>query len=152
MDATAILERLNSLGVRVIVSGERLQIEPGSKVPSDLVNEIRRHKSEIINVLSKPKLVDGLPAWHAETIAEAVRREGVCLFWSDLFGEVIAFIRDDSFKGKVPAGLVTYTSKELKELFGEGKLGLSAADLRLIHEAKRAGGRIASHQDSRGQG
>ena len=53
---------------------------------------------------------------------------------------MVAFVKDDSFKGKVPAGLVIYDDHELRELFGEGKPGLSAATLRLIHEAKRAGG------------
>jgi hypothetical protein len=39
------------------------------------------------------------------------------------------------------------SGKELKELFGESKPGLSARDLKLIHEAKKGGGGyIISHE------
>jgi hypothetical protein len=150
--AVELLEKVKALGVTLTPSGDKLLLEPGSKVPPDLVRQIREHKTEILAHLSKPKLVDAPPQWHAETIAHVVEREGVCIFWSELFGEMIAFVKGETFKNRVPCGLVTYSSKELKELFGEGKPWLSARDLRLIHEAKRAGGHIASHQDSRGQG
>jgi len=146
-NAAAILEKLSLLGIATTPSGEKLLLEPGSKVPADLVSQIREHKTEILAHLGKPKLVDGTPQWHAETIARAVEREGVCVFWSELFGEMIAFVRDDTFKSHVPCGIVYYTDEELRELFGEGKPGLSAKDLRLIHEAKKAGGgHVISHE------
>jgi hypothetical protein len=109
----------------------------------------------VISAKSPPashKLADGFPLWHAETIAQEVEREGVCIFWSDVLGELIAFVKNDSFKEKVPFNLVAYTSQELRELFGDGKPGLSARHLRPSHEANPAGGHIGSQQDSRGQG
>jgi hypothetical protein len=148
MDAAVeLLEKVKALDVTLTRSGDKLLLEPGSKVPPDLVSQIREHKTEILAHLSKPKLVEGTPQWHAETIAAAVKKEGVCVFWSELFGEMVAFIKDDSFKSRVPCGIVAYTDKELRELFGEGKPGLSARELRLIHEAKKiGGGRIISHE------
>ncbi|MBM4463422.1 MAG: hypothetical protein FJ012_08815 [Chloroflexi bacterium] len=62
--------------------------------------------------------------------------------------EVIAFIEDDSFNSRVPCGIVAYTGEELKELFDEGKPELSPEALRLIHEAKKAGGgHVISHEE-----
>ena len=150
--AVELLEKVKALGVTLTRSGDKLLLEPGSKVPPDLVNQIREHKTEILAHLSKPQLFDGSPQWHAESIAEVVQSEGVCLFWSDLFGEMVAFVKDASFKKKVPAGLVTYDDKELRELFGEGKPGLSAATLRLIHEAKKAGGGHVRSYEGKGGG
>ena len=136
-----VLESKTGLGCEI---SEKSEISPPTSraFSPDFVNFASQQ-----SMITKPKPVEGSPQWHAETIAAAVRKEGVCVFWSDLFGEVVAFVKDDSFKGKVPAGLVTYNDHELRELFGEGKPGLSARDLRLIHEAKKAGGgRIISHE------
>lgn len=147
--AVELLEKVKALDVTLTRSGDKLLLEPGSKVPPDLVSQIREHKTEILAHLRRPKLVEGPPQWHAETIAAAVRKEGVCIFWSDLFGELVAFVNDLNVvsKKRVPAGLVIYNDHELRELFGEDKPGLSASDLRLIHEAKRAGGgHIVSHE------
>ena len=51
MDATAILNELHGLGVKVCLNGQKLQMEPGSLVPPDLLAEVRQHKAEIINEL-----------------------------------------------------------------------------------------------------
>ena len=144
MDATAILEKLSNLRIRVTVvgNGERLRMEPGSAVPADLVEDIKAHKAELLAFLQKPQVKPGPPEWHAKEVARAVEREGYCLFWSELFHEVVAFIRDDTFRGAVPASIVTYTSAELLQLFGDSKTSPSAKKLRLIHEAKKLGGHI----------
>jgi hypothetical protein len=145
--AVELLEKVKALGVTLTRSDDKLLLEPGSKVPQDLIRAIRAHKNEILSILARPKLAEGSPQWHAETIAKAVEREGVCIFWSQLFAEMIAFIKDDTFKSRVPCGIVSYTSQELKELFGNGKPELTAKDLRLIHEGKKTGGgHIISHE------
>ena len=139
------------LGVKLTVHADKLRYEPASIVPPDLLADLRAHKKEIMAILTKPKAVDGPPRWHAETIAAAVRKEGICLFWNELFGEMIAFIADDSFRDKVPAGIVVYTDHELRELFGEDKKALSPESFRLIHEAKRAsGGHVTSYEGKGG--
>lgn len=143
MEAIAILEHLEKIGVQVNIANDKLQFRPGQAVPSELIPEIKAHKQELIVRLrdrDKPKLADASHQWHAETIAAAVQKEGVSIFWSEMFSEMIAFIHNDTFKSHVPCSIVAYTDKELKELFGEGKSSLSAESLRLIHEAKKAGG------------
>ena len=145
MDATAILEKLNNLGVVVTVAGDRLRLEPGSRVPTDLVEDLHRYKSEIITFLTRPRVLQSPKEWHAQEIARHVEQEGICIFWSDLFGEMIVFLKDDSFRGAVPADLVAYTSQELLELFGEGKVTPSPETLRLIHESRRHGAHVIKH-------
>jgi hypothetical protein len=51
MAAAAILERLGGLGVTVSVTGDRLRLEPGSRVPAELVKELRAHKKAVISFL-----------------------------------------------------------------------------------------------------
>ena len=48
MEAQAILDRLYSLGIEVTISRDKLQLEPGSRVPGELVEELKAHKQDII--------------------------------------------------------------------------------------------------------
>jgi hypothetical protein len=141
--AVAVLEKAKALGISVTASGDKLLLEPGSKVPAELVQAIRQHKNEILAILTRPKLVEGTPRWHAEQIAQAVKKEGICIFWSEVLGEMVAYVRDDTYKCLVPCGIVTYTQQELTELFGGNR---SPKALRLIHEAKRHGGTATGTQ------
>lgn len=50
-DVVSILERLGSLGVRVIVDGPDLVLQPADLVPPDVVPVLRAHKPEIIRFL-----------------------------------------------------------------------------------------------------
>ena len=60
MDAIEVLDRLHDLGVTVQVNGPKVRLEPASKVPADLLNEVRAHKAEIIQELRQP-YGDGQP-------------------------------------------------------------------------------------------
>ena len=53
MNALAILERLGSLGVSVTVADDALRLVPGSKVPPELIEELRQHKAAVIAYLSQ---------------------------------------------------------------------------------------------------
>ena len=53
MTATEVLSRLAELGVTTQLSGDKLLLEPGSKVPSDLRNEVRQNKAEILSTLRR---------------------------------------------------------------------------------------------------
>jgi hypothetical protein len=145
-DAIAVVGKLTMLGIKVTVVGNKLLLEPGSRVPPELVEELRQHKAEIIEVINSPGLFESPPLWHAETIAAVVEREGICIFWSQLFAEMVAFIKDDSFKGHAPCGVVEYTVKELRALFGSKTKPLSDHSLCLLHEAKRRGARIVGRE------
>ena len=60
MDASAILNRLHDLGITVEASGQKVRLQPGSKVPSDLLDEVRRHKAEIISELNRGNEINEL--------------------------------------------------------------------------------------------
>ena len=80
MKATDVLDRLTELGVMAYATGEKRLLEPGSKVPSDLLVEVRQNKAEIVARLRRRiELIDlpfpigygGLPLAQVE-MAEAV--------------------------------------------------------------------------------
>jgi len=144
MDATTILDRLGSLGISVEAADDRLRLEPGSRVPPDLIGELRQHKQEIISKLKgfHFKYTDAQASQQElEEISARVLIDGYCLLWSTVLCDLVAFYADDEAKHKIPPGFVLYSVAELRDLFGKGKC--SSDRLRLIHEAKRLGGRIA---------
>jgi hypothetical protein len=83
MGAAEVIEILQGLGVKVKAQGGKLLLEPGSRVPSDLVPEIRQHKQEILEMLAEPLLADDstalLLSWASQaaetglTLGEPVR-------------------------------------------------------------------------------
>jgi len=46
-----IISHLDELGVTMSTNGEHLELRPGSRVPQDLHDEIRRHKLDLIDRL-----------------------------------------------------------------------------------------------------
>lgn len=122
--------------------GEHLDLHYQAPPPEDLRQLLKAHKSEILSVLKPRK-----PLWHAVKIMQALEKEGVCLFWDGLLGEVVAFIKDESFHSRVPGSIVAYTRDEIERLYGEGKPKLPPETWRLIHEAKRHGGKISDSKD-----
>ena len=54
MGAAEVIEALQELGVSVKARGDKLLLEPGSKVPPELVRDIRRHKQQILQLLAEP--------------------------------------------------------------------------------------------------
>jgi len=138
-----VLDQCKVLGIILEPSadGKHLDLHYQAPPPEDLRQLLKAHKKEIISQL-KPQTT----LWHAQRIAEAVQKEGVCLYWSDDFGEMVAFIREESFRSKVPGNIVVYTDAELSELFGGNR---SPKALRLIFEAKRNGGQVRDcHNDT----
>lgn len=138
VNAATVLERLSAQGVQVTPRPNgNLWLEPASKIPPDLLEAVRENKPAILALLPRPRLAEGSPGWHAEEIARCVMEEGVCVFWSELLGETIAFVKDESCRATVPAKIVAYTCQELRRLFDQNA---DDATLRLIHEAKKRGG------------
>lgn len=79
------------------------------------------------------------PFTEAEEVARRVSEQGVCLLWSSVLQDYVAFVGDEEETARVPAGYVIYFEAELEELFGKGKAAPSHHTLRLIHEAKKLG-------------
>lgn len=48
MDTTEVLGRLARLGITARTAGDKLLLEPGSKVPTALLAEVRQHKADIV--------------------------------------------------------------------------------------------------------
>ena len=75
MNAVEVVETLQNLGVSVRSNGSKLLLEPGSKVPPELVSDIRRYKPEILQLMrSTPDECDdstaALLAWAAGAAEE----------------------------------------------------------------------------------
>jgi hypothetical protein len=144
MEANAILERLENIGIQIIIAGDKLQLRPGSDVPPQLLEEVKAHKPELVKILK----LEGYRAKYPEPratereLAEIVARvyhEGYVLLWSTVLQDLVAFYRDEADKVGIPPGFVAYSLPELTELFGDKKR-TSLDRLRLIHEAKKSGG------------
>ena len=158
MNAGAILERLENMGIQITIAGDKVQLRPGSAVPPELLSEVKAHKSELIKILklkgyhlkySEPEATDNELA----EIKARVDVEGYVLLWSTVLQDLIAFYRDEEARGNIPPGFVPYSEAELRELFGGGNAGPSPKSLRLIHEAKKHGGHVTSqeaHPDEEG--
>ena len=141
MEARAIIARCREYYAQLTPQDDSIVVDSPEPLPDDLRRELREHKPEIMALLRvRP------PRWHADAIARAVQREGFCVFWSDVFGEIMAFIREEAFRSKVPCGIVVYTLQEIEELWGEDKPKIPPETLRLIHEAKRTGGKVAEYR------
>ena len=54
MDAAQVLEILMSLRISLRAEGNKLLLEPGSKVPPELVPDLQRCKPEILQLLNGP--------------------------------------------------------------------------------------------------
>ena len=53
MQATEILTALQEVGATARVDGDKLLVEPGNRVPAELVPEIREHKLEIMELVTQ---------------------------------------------------------------------------------------------------
>lgn len=162
MTAVDALRQAEAHGVRVWAVGDRLRYMP-KDAPRDLVDILRQHKPELLALLNKPfdsaqdkpAVVDAPTEWHAQEIERRVEAEGVCVFWADVLGALVAFVQDEAHLARVPAGVVAFTSAELANLFPDHGECVAASTLRLLYEAKRLGGNGATAREDgepRGQG
>lgn len=63
----SVLQQVRSLGVDVRPDGDKLQLRPPGKLPADLIEAIRQHKTEILTILTKP--------WPSETLRRALTQK-----------------------------------------------------------------------------
>ena len=155
MDAGAILERLEKIGIEITIAGDKLQFRPGSAVSPELLSDIKAHKQELMTVVKlKGYRIrysdDSASDQELEEISARVLIEGYCLLWSTVLCDLVAFYADDEARRKIPLGFVPYSVFELSELFGKGK-SCSKSTLRLVHEAKKQGAMITGRESSSGQ-
>lgn len=53
MNATELLERLTALGVTVTANGDKLRLEPASRIPPAMMEELRANKPAVIAALAR---------------------------------------------------------------------------------------------------
>ena len=142
MNAHDIINQCREYKAVLIPEGDKLKVSAPTPLPDDLRAELREYKQDIIRLLTKPKLVNNTPQWNAESVNKAVKREGYCLFWSEYFGDLVAFIKEGVYREHIPAGVAVYTLKEITMLFDKRAPVLSDNELRLIHETKKHNGNV----------
>ena len=152
MDASVILERLETMGIEVTIggSGDKLRLNPGEAVSPELLAEVKQHKAELIKILIlrhyQPKYSEAeVTNKELAEIKARVDVEGYVLLWSTVLQDLIAFYRGEADRAKVPPGFVPYSVRELNELFGKGSK-IPKEELVIIHEAKRQGASIGRRE------
>ncbi|NQU96599.1 MAG: hypothetical protein HQ548_03000 [Chloroflexi bacterium] len=56
MDATTLLDKLAALGIAAILEDGKLYLQPGDKVPPELMDEARAHKAALVTALSNRRV------------------------------------------------------------------------------------------------
>ena len=54
MTAGDVLDELAALGITATASGQKLLLTPGSKVPQELLAEVKTHKNELLDLVTQP--------------------------------------------------------------------------------------------------
>ena len=80
-------------------------------------------------------------------LEEQVNTMGYVLLWSNLLADFVSFYRDESDLQRIPDCFVPYSEGEIWELFRDRENDPSPDGLRLIHEAKKQGGRVLSEEE-----
>ena len=136
MDTDTIMRQLDDLGVSIVSNGQDLTLEPFSRVPEQLRDEIRLRKPDLLNQLPVRRPLDS----ELSDIVRHVREDGYVLLWSNVLEDSVAFIQKDYDPTELPLAFTPYTLDELCMLFADNSL--SADSLRLIHIAKKRGGTV----------
>lgn len=77
MDAPTILEHLAALNVEVTVDKGTLWLEPGSRVPADLLAEIRKNKAQLLQLLEADTVAHSAEvAWRVDAFRPQVPATG----------------------------------------------------------------------------
>ncbi len=106
MHASSILERLSTLGVKVQVAGDRLRLEPASRVPPDVLDAVREHKGELLAFLSPRPTAT--PREHADAVEEMCRlgarmkRGEIAAVWCGISGRRCTACQGVPCLGSVP--------------------------------------------------
>lgn len=164
MNAEAIVQLAHELSITLSLAGDRIRYAPKSATPPNLVEMLRQHKAELIEYLRQENRTGPVGVYRQvylgdsgpndEELRETVRRvqeEGYVLLRSTVLNDFVAFYKTEADRKKIPPDFVPYSERELWELFGEGKTAPSPGTLKLIHEAKKHGGRIISPESDPGE-
>jgi hypothetical protein len=123
-----------------------------------MMQELRQRKSELLAYLRDSRPAGGIgDRYHLVRpgarsggvevieIQRNVEQNGVCLVFSHVLNDFVAFYVAEADKAKIPAGFTAYSERELMELFGPDKPELSPEALRRVHRFKKEGLRITGN-------
>ncbi|MCH9647759.1 MAG: hypothetical protein K0U98_05935 [Deltaproteobacteria bacterium] len=147
MSALELLAEVHRRGVAIEVEGGHLRLSPASALSTDLIGELRVHKSKLLELLESRPNTDFdkvLPQGFSEeqptlrtdgvtsmSLAEFSRAHLVVEVCSEVLQESVVFASDNA---TVDSGeqRVVYRARELSLL-----LSLGADELRSLHAAKK---------------
>lgn len=136
MTIRPLVKALEKRGTKFEAEGGRLRVRgPREVLDGRLAAIIARRKPEILALLASRERQPDYAA-EAARAAELLRRRGWVAVWSDVLGEVVVWLRDQTVA--VPAelaGAARYTLAELAALTEPPAPG--PEELRRLHRAKR---------------
>ena len=148
-----LVEQATAMGAtfELTTNGVKVSRREGP-LPSDLLEELRKHKDEIRRELARCQCEDvySHPDQRDYELMELVRRvgeEGYVLLWCEVLRDLVAFHRNDVDPAAIPAGFVPYSEDELRHLFDEDGAQPSPDALRLIHKAKTVGAIVSERKE-----
>jgi hypothetical protein len=144
MSPESILAELDRRGIELSASGDRLRFRPIEAIPPDLLEELRKHKPNLLRLLSPPTVALALAG--VTEAAPPLRVNEVCAMTLDAFataalvvemrssvlGEVVIFASDNAH---VDPGELrpAYRASELRALLAL----TNPDDLRQVHAFKK---------------
>lgn len=151
MTPAELLATVKALGVGVTLDQQDLVLRPKSKLTPDLVDQLREHKGELVEMLKAghgTPLRDTMPGGVSESQPSLLVAEVVAMPLDDfasaglvievqsevLGGEAVLFASDNA---RLDPGerRVVYRAAEVRQL-----LGLRPADIRSVHRIKKGFG------------
>lgn len=136
-----VIEEFQRRGITLAAVGDKLQVTaPAGTLTDEDRARLAEAKPVILAELRRMEYARryggrGPSRNEATAIEVAVEREGVCLTYCTALGDLVAFVRSEADRGRVPNGFVVYMLAEVMML-----CDMPIASFRLIHAAKRAGG------------
>jgi hypothetical protein len=103
--AIDLLVELNRLGVIVTLKGDRIGLQPASRVPAEMLTAVRDHKVELLDLLADPRC-----RWkeQAEALLAAVDDPDLREDLRHIFDEREAIVSVDGGLGDDEAGRLAY--------------------------------------------
>ena len=138
---TPLIEEFQRRGITLTAVRDKLRVTaPAGTLTAEDRARLAKAKPVILAELRRVEYAQrfggqGPSPTDAKAIEVAVEREGVCLCYATQLNDMVAFVRSEADRARVPAGFVVYTIAEAEML-----CDLPIESFRLIHAAKRAGG------------
>ena len=143
MNAQAVLEQARELGITVQTDGIDLIYWPKTSAPAEFVETMGANKASLVEYLNRYRHLyreDVAGTTELQEIERRVEEKGYVLLRSTLLDDFVAFYKTEADRGRIPAGFVPYSDRELQTLFREDDPEWSEERLWRTHMAKKIAG------------